>query len=275
MDKDIKKRNQKLIEKSKEVIRDAFKKCNPEKSAITWTGGKDSTTNLWLIRQVCIEENIPLPQVITIDEGDAFPEITDFLNCISKKWHINLKWLCNFDVLAACQSHLGNIVHIEDLNERNKEELKRIEFTEGSFVFEPESFAGNHLMKTVVLNQFIEESGTKILFMALRHDEQVARKKDEYFTYKEVAHLMPEHTRVSPILHFTERDIWNNIKLHHLPHCSLYEIGYRSLGARMSSNPGLVGVPAWEQDLENTPERSGRHQDKEEAMERLRKLGYM
>ena len=33
--------------------------------------------------------------------------------------------------------------------------------------------------------------------------------------------------------------------------------------------------PAWEQDLENTPERVGRAQDKEGIMELLRRYGYM
>jgi len=96
MNKGTKERNVELIEKSKQVVREAFEKFDPTKCTITWTGGKDSTTNLWIIRQVCIEENIDLPQVITIDEGDAFPEITDFLVTISKKWHVDLKWLCNF-----------------------------------------------------------------------------------------------------------------------------------------------------------------------------------
>lgn len=275
MNKGTKERNVELIEKSKQVVRETFKKFDPAKCAITWTGGKDSTTNLWIIGQVCVEENIDLPQVITIDEGDAFPEITDFLVSISKKWHIDLKWLCNFNMLKCCQSHLGNDIQVKDLGERNQAELKRIEFEFKSFPFEAESYAGNHLMKTVVLNKFIEESNTELLFMALRRDEQVARKEDEYFTHHEAGHLMPEHTRVSPILHFTERDIWDNTHLHNLPYCPLYKIGYRSLGARSSSNPGEVGIPAWEQDLENTLERAGRRQDKEKAMERLRKLGYM
>jgi len=275
MSKETKERNVELIDKSKQVIKEAFEKYGPLKCAITWTGGKDSTTNLWIIRQVCVEENIPLPQVITIDEGDAFPEITDFLVNISKKWYIDLKWLCNFNMLKCCQSHLGKDIQVKDLDERNQAELKRIEFEFKSFPFEAESYAGNHLMKTVVLNKFIEESNTELLFMALRRDEQAARKEDEYFTHHEAGYLMPGHTRVSPILYFTERDIWDNIKLHHLPYCPLYEIGYRSLGARTSSNPGEIGVPAWEQDIENVPEREGRRQDKEKAMERLRKLGYM
>ena len=275
MNEDVKKRNTELIEKSKQIVHEAFKKFKPAETAITWTGGKDSTTNLWIIRQVCLEENIDLPRVITIDEGDTFPEITDFLVTISKKWHMDLKWLCNFNMLKCCQSHLGNDIQVKDLDERNQAELKRIEFEFKSFPFEAESYAGNHLMKTVVLNKFIERSKTELLFMALRRDEQAARKEDEYFTHHEAGHLMPEHTRVSPILHFTERDIWDNTHLHNLPYCPLYKIGYRSLGARSSSNPGEVGIPAWEQDLENTPERAGRRQDKEKAMERLRKLGYM
>ncbi len=275
MTEEVEKGCKELVEKSKEVIREVFKKFKPSETAVTWTGGKDSTTNLWIVCQVCLEDNIDFPQVMTIDEGDAFTEITDFLISISKKWNIDLKWLCNFDVLKCCQSHLGNTVKVKDLNERNQAELKRIGFEEDSFVFEAESQAGNHLMKTVVFNKFIEENNIKAMLMALRKDEQAARKHDEYFTKKEGGHLMPEHTRISPTLHFTERDIWNNIKLHNIPYCSLYEIGYRSLGARTTSNPGVVGVPAWEQDIEHTPERAGRRQDKEKAMERLRKLGYM
>ena len=34
-------------------------------------------------------------------------------------------------------------------------------------------------------------------------------------------------------------------------------------------------LPAWKQDLESTTERSGRKQDKENLMEKLRDLGYM
>ncbi|MCK4353753.1 MAG: phosphoadenosine phosphosulfate reductase family protein [Dehalococcoidia bacterium] len=269
------KRCAELVGKSKEVIREAFKKFNPADIAITWTGGKDSTTNLWIIRQVCAEDNIDLPKVMTIDEGDAFPEITDFLIKMSQKWNIDVEWLCNFDVLKCCQSHLGNIVRVKDLNERNRAELKRIRVEQDSFTFEAESEAGNHLMKTVVFNQFVEENNISAMFMALRRDEQATRKHDEYFTKKEGGYLMPEHTRISTILHFTERDIWNTIKSYNIPYCSLYEIGYRSLGARTSSNPGKVGVPAWEQDIEHVPERAGRRQDKEKAMERMRQLGYM
>ena len=264
-----------LVQKSKDVVKEALEKFEPANTAVTWTGGKDSTLQLWIVRQVCLEYNIELPKVMTIDEGDAFPEITDFLVRYSQNWNINLHWATNFDVLAAAMSHLNNVVQVKDLNERNRAELERIGSDKESFTFEAESYEGNHLMKTVMFNTFIEDHGIKAMFVALRRDEHAARKDDEYFTHKEGSYLVPEHTRISAILHFTERDLWNTNKIYNIPYCSLYEIGYRSLGARTTSNPGEIGMPAWEQDLENVPERAGRRQDKEKQMARMRRLGYM
>ncbi|MCK5592820.1 phosphoadenosine phosphosulfate reductase family protein [Candidatus Bathyarchaeota archaeon] len=264
-----------LVKKSKEIVKEAFEKCEPDEIAVTWTGGKDSTLQLWVIRQFCVENNIDLPKVMTIDEGDAFPEINDFLITYSKKWNVDLHWMTNFDVLAAAMSHLNNTVLVKDLNERNKAELKRIGSDKESFTFEAESYEGNHLMKTVMFNTFIENHDIKLMFVALRRDEHAARKDDSYFTYKEGGYLVPEHTRVSAILDFTERDLWNTYHIYNIPYCSLYEIGYRSLGARSTSNPGDIGVTAWKQDLENVPERAGRRQDKEKSMARMRRLGYM
>ena len=40
-----------LVERSKEVIREAFKKFKVDDLAITWTGGKDSTLGLWAWKQ--------------------------------------------------------------------------------------------------------------------------------------------------------------------------------------------------------------------------------
>ena len=264
-----------LVAKSKEVIRETFKKFTTDELAITWTGGKDSTTALWIIRQVCLEDNIKIPKVMTIDEGDSFPEIHDFLNKWAKEWNLDLEWCINQDVIDAVGGKLGAPVKVKDLNERNQAEIKRIGYEEDTFPFEAESYVGNHLMKTVMFNEFIERHGVKGIFQGLRRDEQPARVQDEYFEHREAAHLVPEHIRIKPILHFTERDIWDNIMVNKIPYCILYERGYRSLGAASTSNIAVEGVPAWEQDLEHTVERAGRRQDKEQMMDRLRKLGYM
>jgi phosphoadenosine phosphosulfate reductase len=129
-------------------------------------------------------------------------------------------------------------------------------------------------MKTVVFNTYIEDNNVKAVFQGLRWDEQPARKNDEYVEEVAEAHLVPAHTRYRPILHFTERDIWDTTLHFKIPYCPLYKQGYRSLGAKTTSLK-MSDQPAWEQDLENTVERAGRRQDKEKTMDRLRKLGYM
>jgi len=263
------------VDKSKEVIRDAFKQYKVDDMAITWTGGKDSGLVLWIIRQVCQEDNIKLPKVMTIDEFDVFQEIHDFMEKYAKEWNLDLEWCRNDDVIKAAGGELMATVKVADLNERNQAELKRINFEEDSFPFEAESYAGNHLMKTVMFNMYIERHNVKAIFQGLRRDEQAARTEDDYFEKKEAAHLIPEHMRIKPILHFTERLLWETYQVYSIPYCSLYEKGYRSLGAKTTSAIAEPGVPAWEQDLENTTERAGRRQDKEKMMRRLRDLGYM
>ena len=56
-----KKELEQKVQKSKEIIRQAFQKFAPEELAVAWTGGKDSTTMLWIVRQVCLEDNVPIP----------------------------------------------------------------------------------------------------------------------------------------------------------------------------------------------------------------------
>lgn len=265
----------KLIEISKDIVRQAFDRFKPEDLGITWTGGKDSGLTLWIIRQVCLEKGVPLPKTMIIGEGDEFEEIEQFVERIKMEWNVPLEFCRNEDVLKAANYTLNAFVKVEELNERNRAELKRIGFDEEEFPFEAESYAGNHLMKTVVLNQFLERNGIKGIFQGLRWDEHPARFNDEYFENKEGGDLAPEHTRIRPILHFTEKDLWDTYAAFEIPYCVLYERGYRSLGAKTTSLISVEGVPAWEQDLENTEERAGRRQDKEKAMERMRKLGYM
>jgi len=262
------------VKKSKDVYAEAFKDFAPEKTRIIWSGGKDSTLMLWIAREYCRETGTALPKAFTIDEGDAFEEIDEFLKKYSEEWGADLDWGRNEDVLKAANYTLNEDVVVADLNERNQAEIKRIGFDLERFPFEAESYVGNHLMKTVVFNKYIEDEGVEAVFQGIRWDEQAARKDDPYREDVKEDYLIPAHTRFRPILHFTERDIWDAVSAFCIPYCPLYQEGYRSLGAKTTSIKS-VETPAWEQDLENTEERAGRRQDKEEAMERLRKLGYM
>ena len=263
------------IEKSKEIFKQAYDRFDAKDQRLIWSGGKDSTLVLWICRQFCEENNLPLPKAFTIDEGDAFEEIDEILKHYAKAWNVTLDWGRNEDVLKAANHTLNADVTVADLSERNQAEIKRIGFDLQRFPFEAESFVGNHLMKTVVFNTYLEEQGAKAVYQGLRWDEQEARTQDPYVDDVEAGDLTPAHTRYRPILHFAERDLWDATLYFDIPYCPLYEQGYRSLGAKTTSNIAVEGVAAWDQDLENTVERAGRRQDKEKAMERLRQLGYM
>jgi len=204
----------------------------------------------------------------------AFEEIDQFLHTYAGQWGVELDWGRNEDVLKAAGHTLDAEVRVADLSPRNQAEIKRIGFDLEAFPFEAESYVGNHLMKTVVFNTYLEEQAVKAVFQGLRWDEQEAREEDPYSEDIPAAELTPAHTRYRPILHFTERDIWDATLHFNIPCCSLYEQGYRSLGAKTTSRR-MASLPAWTQDLENTEERAGRRQDKEKTMERLRQLGYM
>ena len=252
----------------------AYDRFGADDMRLIWSGGKDSTLTVWICKQFCEENDLPLPKVFTIDEGDAFEEIDALLKKYAEEWHIELDWGRNEDVLQAAGYELDADVVVSDLSERNQAEIKRIGFDLERFPFEAESYVGNHLMKTVVFNSYLEDDGVKAVFQGLRWDEQETRARDEYSDDVPAGELTPAHTRYRPILHFTERDIWDTTLYFDIPYCSLYERGYRSLGAKTTSQK-LSDIPAWEQDLENTVERAGRRQDKEKTMARLRMLGYM
>lgn len=255
------------IQKSKEVIEEALKKYR--RTAIAFTGGKDSTLLLWLVREVCREKNLAMPMAMFINEGDVFEEVWEFVQKISKEWNLDLRVAQNENVLRQVNK-IGDIVKVSKLNKINRAELEKIGFNGEEFPFEPESFVGNHLMKTVALKMFLRENKIEALFTGIRWDEQEARRDEIYFSPRDD----PEHVRVHPLLHFTEKEVWQVIRKYNIPINKLYEKGYRSLGAK-SSTTKLADKPAWEQDLEKIPERAGRRQDKEGIMRRLRELGYM
>lgn len=269
-----KRQCEKLVDISRGIVRQAFDQFSHEDLGITWTGGKDSGLTLWIIRQVCQENGVGLPRTMIIGEGDEFTEIEEFVEKIKTEWNVPLEVCRNEDVLKAANYTLNAPVRVKDLNERNRAELQRIGFDKEEFPFEAESYAGNHLMKTAVFNEFLERNHIKGIFQGLRWDEHPARFNDDYFEHMVAGHLVPEHIRIRPILHFTEKDLWDTYAAFKIPYCPLYEQGFRSLGAKTTSLKNS-DIPAWQQDLENTEERGGRRQDKEKAMERMRKLGYM
>ncbi len=202
------------ISKSQEILKEALQRFG-DRIALAWTGGKDSTTILHLLKELG-GGKVPIP-VLNIDTGAKFKEIYEFRDRLAQEWQLNL------------------------IIGRNDEALKTI------------VIAANReecctRLKTEVIAQSIRTHGWQALITGMRWDEQSDRHQEEYFS----ARSNPEHMRVHPILHFSEVDIWHYLNSRKAPYCSLYRKGYRSLGCEPCT---MRGVPGGEERAGRSPQK--------------------
>ena len=289
------------LEKGVEVTHTALEQY--ERPAVMWTGGKDSTLTIYFIQQVAEEFGLPTPPAVFIDHFQHFQVIEEFVEEWAERWDIELLIARNDDV-GRLADEPGEEIPVSDLNDRNRGEVHdKLEYEEETFPFLLDTYVGNHLLKTVALNDAIEEDGIDGIISGVRWDEQEARADETFFSPRHEVEKYPPHDRIHPILQFEERDVWEatwyflvpdtvpgfpeegympesvedlpeGLEPTDLPISPKYWEGFRSLGSEVSTKKSQ-NVPAWHQDLEGTVEREGRAQDKEELMGRLRDLGYM
>jgi|UniRef100_A0A7V6DQQ3 phosphoadenosine phosphosulfate reductase len=191
------------VKKSQDVLKEALERFSGH-IALAWTGGKDSTTTLHLLKDLCGGE-IPIP-VLNIDTSVKFKEIYEFRDRVAAEWGLNL------------------------IIERNEEALKEI-------IIAADKAECCFRLKAEVIARAITKYGWQALITGMRWDEHPDRAADEYFVPLET----PPHFRVQPILHFNELDIWSYIRSRNVPFCSLYQRGYRSLGCEPCTKTGIPG----------------------------------
>ncbi|MFC4356653.1 phosphoadenosine phosphosulfate reductase family protein [Halobium salinum] len=287
------------MEKAAQVVAVALEQY--ERPAVMWTGGKDSTLVLYVVREVAREQGVAVPPVVFIDHFEHFDETVDFVERWADRWDLDLRYARNADFVEM-GAQPGDEIPVADLDEVNRRELDRLEYEGDTLVLDADTFEGNHLLKTVALNELLTEAGFDGVFSGVRWDEQEARATETFFSPRHDSEKYPPHDRVHPILQFDERAVWDafwhfvvpdavegypegyvpetvgdlpeGVTPEDLPVSPKYFEGFRSLGTESGSGEAS-DRPAWMQDLEGSTERAGRAQDKEGVMERLRDLGYM
>ncbi len=293
------------VEKAIEVTRQGLEQY--ENPAVMWTGGKDSTLTLYFIKEVAEKFDLDVPPVVFIDHFQHFDDLHDFVEKWADEWDLDLIYARNEDVGEYVDEHdltPGDDIDISDLSEHNQHHIRNLlEYEEDTFPFLLDTYVGNHLLKTVALNDALEEYDVDGVISGVRWDEQEARADETFFSPRHDPDIYPPHDRIQPILQFAEPDVWdafwhfvvpdtvpefpddgyvpqadddlpNDLTTDDIPVSPKYFAGFRSLGSEVSTDKSAE-EPAWLQDMENTTERAGRAQDKEDLMERLRDLGYM
>lgn len=234
---------------------------------VVWSGGKDSTLALYFAKEVAKSMGKRV-NALLIDHFMHFEETWNFINTVKKEWNINVVAKGN----ERLKGHkYGDVIKVSELSDIDKEELRKVGYNKDEFVYALNNIAANHLLKTVPMMEAVKELKIDALIIGIRWDENPARAIETFFSPRNED---PKHFRVHPILLFSERDLWEFTLSNKLPIHPLYYKGFRSIDDKYESKP-VGDKPAWEQDLDNTPERLGRAQDKENIMEILRKHGYM
>jgi sulfate adenylyltransferase subunit 2 len=182
-----------------------------ERSALLFSGGKDSIVLSYLARKAFAPAKTPFP-LMHIDTGHNFPETLSYRD----------EWVKKIDARLI----IRNVQDSIDKG-RAKEETGYN--------------ASRNLLQTVTLLDAIEELKLDACIGGARRDEEKARAKERFFSHRdefgqwnpknqrpELWDLfngrknMGEHFRVFPLSNWTELDIWQYIKQENIPLPSLY-----------------------------------------------------
>ncbi|MBU1612376.1 MAG: phosphoadenosine phosphosulfate reductase family protein [Proteobacteria bacterium] len=215
------------IDAARALLVELLKAHGPERVAVAWTGGKDSTMALDLWRGLLLERGLGPARALSIDTGLKFPEIVAFRDQWAATWDLDLRLVRPLVDIATYPVAQDKIACCTDL-------------------------------KVTPLRQAIEAEGVAVLVTGLRRDEHSSRHNRDFLEQR----TNPDHVQANILLDFTEMDIWAYTTARALPFCSLYGVGYRSLGC----------MPCTE--LSGAGERSGRDDEKESHLDTLRSLGY-
>lgn len=182
-----------------------------ERSALLFSGGKDSVVLAHLARKAFWPARIPFP-MIHIDTGHNFPETLEYRD--------------NMMQAIGAKLHVGLVQESID---------------KGRAVEEKGQNASRNMLQTVTLLDTLEELKIEAAMGGARRDEEKARAKERFFSHRdEFGQWNPknqrpelwnlfngrknigEHFRIFPLSNWTEMDIWQYILQEKIEMPSLY-----------------------------------------------------
>jgi phosphoadenosine phosphosulfate reductase len=164
------------------------------RTAVGWTGGKDSTVVLALWRGVLREAGATdAPFAVNLDTGCKFPEVLAFRDRLARDWGVEV-----------------SVVRPE------------VDLARYPLAVDPVQCCGD--LKIRPLNEAMARLKIPALLTGVRADENPDRAHRPWFEDH------GGHVRILPILEWTELDVWTFLVREGIPWCPLYDHGYRSLG---------------------------------------------
>lgn len=171
-----------------------------ERPVLLFSGGKDSVVMLHVAKKAFWPAKLPFP-VMHVDTGHNFPEVLQFRDSVVERLGVRL-------VVASVQESIDRGRVVEDTGPR----------------------ASRNRLQTTTLLDAIEEHGFDAVMGGARRDEEKARAKERFFSFRDEfgqwdpknqrpelwslyngRHRKGEHIRVFPLSNWTELDIWQYI----------------------------------------------------------------
>ncbi len=177
---------------------------NPKGIFVAWTGGKDSTSVLYLWNNFIKKEGLSIPlKAIFVDTGFTFKEIFSVIERIEKdisvdlhiyRPQVDISDYPKADVVSCCRE-----------------------------------------LKINPLHTAIRQEPIEVLLTGIRGDEQSERAQRSW----EEERRDPPYLQLNPILHWKESDVWTYHMKLSLPYCELYDRGYRSIDCIPCTSPSI------------------------------------
>jgi len=171
-----------------------------ERPVLLFSGGKDSVVMLHAAKKAFWPAKLPFP-VMHVDTGHNFQEVIDFRDSTVERLGVNL-------VVASVQDSIDRGRVVEESGPR----------------------ASRNRLQTTTLLDAIEEHGFDAVMGGARRDEEKARAKERFFSFRDEfgqwdpknqrpelwslyngRHRKGEHIRVFPLSNWTELDIWQYV----------------------------------------------------------------
>ncbi len=171
-----------------------------ERPCLLFSGGKDSVVMLHVAKKAFWPARVPFP-VMHVDTGHNFTEVIEYRDASVARLDVRL-------VVASVQESIDNGRVVEDGGPR----------------------ASRNRLQTTTLLDAIEEHGFDAVMGGARRDEEKARAKERFFSFRDEfgqwdpktqrpelwnvyngRHRKGEHIRVFPLSNWTELDIWQYI----------------------------------------------------------------